>query len=72
MKNSSLTFNELYDDFGYVQVWWNGIKVYDDYDDESTLEDLNQFKEKYGDKKVYSTYIEIVEFHHCILEVEGE
>lgn len=73
MKDSELTFGEISKDLLYVQVWWNGIKVYDDYDsDDSTLEDLNKFEEKYNDMIVYSYYVEIVDFHHCILEVEGQ
>lgn len=72
MKNSELTFNELTKDLLYVQVWWNGNKVYDDYEGETTLNELHQFEEKYGGKIVYSMYVEVVEFHHCIIEVEGE
>lgn len=72
MKNSSLTFKEVTEGLAYVQVWWNGKKVFDDYDDGATLAELHQFEEKYNEKKVYSMYVEVVEFHHCIIEVEGE
>lgn len=72
MKNSNLTFNELYENFPYIQVWWNGKKVYNDYDGDASIEDLHKFEEKYGNKIVYSTYIEVKEFHHVIIEVEGE
>ena len=45
--------------------------VYDDnYID--TLEQYQAFKNAYKDKIVYEFYVKIVEFHHCILEVEGE
>lgn len=72
MSDSELTFKEVAENLAYVQVWWNGKKVYDDYDDESDLETLKAFEAEYNNKIVHSMYIEIVEFHHCIIEVEGE
>ena len=72
MKNSELTFKDLTKDLLYVQVWWNGKKVFDDFEGETTLNELYQFEEKYGGKIVYSMYVEVVEFHHCIVKVKGE
>lgn len=72
MRNSELTFEELSKELNYTQVWWNKKKVFDDYDGDSSIEELRSFEEKYGNKIVYSMFIEVVEFHHCILKVEGE
>ena len=72
MKNSKLRFKELTDGLNYIKVMWNGKIVYDDYYGDSSIEDLRNFENKYEDKVVYSMYIEVVEFHHCTLEVEGE
>lgn len=72
MRNSELTFEELSKELDYTQVWWNKKKVFDDYDGDSSIEELRSFEEKYGNKIVYSMFIEVVEFHHCILKVEGE
>lgn len=72
MSDSSLTFKEMAEELAYVQVWWNGKKVFDDYNDDVSLEDLHEFEDKYNEKIVYSMYVEVVEFHHCIIEVEGE
>lgn len=72
MKESSVTFKEATEGLAYVQVWWNGKKVFDDYNDDAGLEDLRNFENKYNEKIVYSMYVEVVDFHHCIIEVEGE
>lgn len=72
-NDSKLTFKEVTENLAYVQVWWNGRKVYDDYTGKgATLEDLHRFEEKYNDKLVYTMFIRIVDFHHCILIVEGQ
>lgn len=71
MNNSALTFGEICQDLPYIKVLWNGVNVYDDnYID--TIEEYQAFKNAYKDKIVYEFYVKIVEFHHCILEVEGE
>lgn len=72
MKNSELTFKEVAEGLDYIQVWWNNKKVYDDYNGDSSLEELRLFEDKYNNKLVYSMFIDIVSFHHCILKVEGE
>lgn len=72
MKESSVTFKEATEGLAYVKVLWNGKKVFDDYYDCASLEDLRNFENKYNEKIVYSMYVEVVDFHHYIIEVEGE
>ena len=39
---------------------------------ENELEDLRKFQAKFNEKVIYSAQVDIVQFHHCILHVEGE
>ena len=36
------------------------------------IDGLNYFQKHYNDKKVYSMYMTVVDFHHCELYIEGE
>lgn len=73
MKNhSSLTFGEIAENLDFVQVVWNKKLVFDDYDGDSSLQELHEFEDKYYPKLVYKMLVTVVGFHHCILEVEGE
>lgn len=69
---SDLTFKDLTQNHSYLQVFWNGELVYDDTKDDSCVEDLYAFKGKYDNKKVFEIHTKVVEFHHCILSVDGE
>ena len=78
---SELTFKELTENLAFVKITYNNKVIYDDYsylldddveNDGETLEHLNQVIEDYANKKIYKMLIEVVEFHHCLLTIEGE
>ena len=85
---STLTFGELTKNLAYIKVVWNGKVIFDDdidnceecksfyskklLDQITGINGLNYIQEKYKDKKVYSMYMSVVEFHHCELYIEGE
>lgn len=71
-KNSVLTFSELTKDVAWIKITWNGEVIFDDIDDNETLDDVNRVHQLTKDKKVFSMNVDVVEFHHCILTVEGE
>lgn len=71
-KQSSVTFSDMFDKTGYIQVWWNDRLVYDDIDSDGTIEDLRKFQVEFNNKIIYSAQVHIVQFHHCILSIEGE
>ena len=71
-KCSSLTFGDLIDNLNFVKVTWNSKVVYDEIDREETFKNLVEVTQFYKDKIVYEMNIEIVDFHHCILNIKGE
>lgn len=72
MNNSEITFREISKYLDYIKVYWNGELVYDDMAEDFTYDFYSKFRDTYDGKKIYKVNIEIVEFHHCILSVEGE
>ena len=76
-EKSQITFNDIKDTFAYIKVIWNGEDVFDDYLETGLYSEFNgteitKFEEKYGNKKIYSLYARVVEFHHFELYIEGE
>lgn len=78
MNNSGLTFVELTENLNYLKVIWNGKVIWSDLDNEiesdsdNCLQQLFKMQKEYANKKVYKMTVEVVEFHHCILTIEGE
>jgi hypothetical protein len=72
MRNSRLRFKDLFEDTGYIKVFWNGDLVYDDECVDTSIEDLYAFQNKYDSKIVYSFRATVVQFHHVILYIKGE
>lgn len=71
-NKSEFTFKEFAENLGYIKVIWNGKVVYDDEFGDGTLEDLEKFQLKYNNKIIYSGKFEVADFHHFILDIEGE
>ena len=81
---SEVTFNDIKDAFAYIKVVWNGEVIFDDDLDSDIgtkvsyikthtgLSGINYIEEKYGNRKIYSLYARVVEFHHFELYIEGE
>ena len=74
---SEVTFNDIKDAFAYTKVMWNGETAYDDYLETGIYSEfdgteITEFEEKYGNKKIYSLYARVVDFHHFELYIEGE
>ena len=74
---SEVTFNDIKDAFAYTKVIWNGETVYDDYLETGIYSEfdgteITEFEEKYGNRKIYSLYARVVDFHHFELYIEGE
>lgn len=69
---SSVTFKDIGEHVAYIQVFWNGVLVYDDIEGEATPEELENFKLKYNEKTIYEIHMKVEGFHHFILEVKGE
>ena len=77
VDTSQITFNDIKDTFAYVRVVWNGEIAFDDYLETGSYSEFNgleitEFEEKYGNKKIYSLYARVVDFHHFELYIEGE
>lgn len=71
-KQSELTFKELTENLGYLKITYNGQTIYDDYDGEESCESLKRMQEEYNNKIVYSMKLQVVGWHHCILDIKGE
>lgn len=71
LDNSTLTFKDLTKHLNYIKVIWNDKKIYDD-DEINSYQDFLDFERKIKDKIIYSMNIIVVEFHHCILVIQGE
>ena len=70
-RNSSLRFKDFSLEFGsFIRVVWNGVEIYND--DTATSNTLKLIEKKYGEKIVYSMFVQVVQFHHCELYIEGE
>ena len=81
---SEITFNDIKDAFAYTKVIWNGDEIFDEYLDSdigtrvSYIEShtgssgIKYIEENYGNKKIYSLYARVVDFHHFELYIEGE
>lgn len=81
---SQITFNDIKDTFAYIKVVWNGDVIFDDDLDSDIgtkvsyikthtgLSGIKYIEEKYGNKKIYSLYARVVDFHHFKLYIEGE
>lgn len=84
LDTSEVTFNDIKDTFAYTKVIWNGDEIFDDNLDSDIgtpvsyikthtgLSGIKYIEEKYGNKKIYSLYARVVEFHHFELYIEGE
>ena len=88
VDTSEITFNDIKDDFAYTKVIWNGVVAWDDdycngvynlygvskswLKKHTGVEGLKYLEEKYGNKKIYSFYARVVDFHHFELYIEGE
>lgn len=85
---SQITFNDIKGAFAYTKVIWNGEVAWDDgycngeYDlygitkswlkKHTGVEGLKYLEKNYGNKKIYSLYARVVDFHHFELYIEGE
>lgn len=81
---SEITFNDIKDAFAYIKVIWNGDVIFDDDLDSdigtkkfyilthSGRTGIKYIEDNYGNKKIYSLYARVVEFHHFELYIEGE
>lgn len=70
-RNSSLRFKDFSLEFdSFICVVWNGVEIYND--DTATSNTLKLIEKKYGEKLVYSMFVQVVQFHHCELYIEGE
>jgi hypothetical protein len=78
MKNkrySELKFKDFSEFKNFVKLTWNGKVVFDDMSDDPLLcskEVCEQVSKKYGEKAVYSMFVQVVSIHHTALVVEGE
>lgn len=67
-----------------MKIFWNGTVIYDDnLSDQIDLpenylkthsdnEGIEFVTHHYGEKKVFSIYIQVISCHHTILFIEGE
>lgn len=73
---SSLRFKDFETPFNsFIKVTWNGKVLFDDMSDDplmSSKERCESVTQKYGEKLVYSMYINVVSGHHTELFIEGE
>lgn len=78
MKNSEITLREAIEKaevFCPVKIIFNGIVLYDDYDYDENEAPMNVVPHRIWQFDKYivtSVNIEIVEFHHSILAMQGE
>lgn len=84
VNTSQITFNDIKDAFAYIKVIWNGDVIFDDDLDSDIGTKVSYIKthtgqtgikyieENYGNKKIYSLYARVVDFHHFELYIEGE
>lgn len=81
MECSELTLNEAIkkvDCFCPVKIIFNGIVLYNDYDDENNYEEAAPFIVipdriwQFDKYIVKSINIDIVEFHHAVISMQGE
>lgn len=83
-ETSEVTFNDIKDAFAYIKVIWNGDVIFDDDLDSdigtkvsyikthSGQTGIKYIEENYGNRKIYSLYARVVDFHHFELYIEGE
>lgn len=70
---SKFTFNDLMEgDFAYIKVIWNKKVIFDDDKEGTTYKDIERMTDVISDKIIYSAKIDIVQFHHCVIEIKGE
>lgn len=85
-RYSELNFNDLLSTnfANFIKVYWNGTVIYDDdlyfqtdlgkkyVSTHSGQTGIDYIKEHFGNKKIYSVYIQVVFSHHTELHIEGE
>lgn len=76
MRVSEVTFRQAVNSFAYIAIKYNNKIIYDDswWDEDhwESVESINTMLEEYGNKKIYYMSVEIVEFHHAVIHIEGE
>lgn len=71
MRNSSLRFKDFALEYqSFIRIVWNGKEIYND--ETASKKTIHLIEQTYGSKIVYSMYVQIVQFHHCELYIEGE
>lgn len=69
---SELTFKDVVPkDLGWIKIIWNNKVIYDDELGNETLESTQRIEQLISNKKVYSLKLTVVQFHHCILDIQG-